>query len=259
MKRANPGMRGPLCLAWRRGVRRLPPSLPPPGGGGEAGRVTCINAGPAAGGYRPRMVSAPAPSSLPARLQDDVQGIVTGTLFTAFGIFLMKSAGLVAGGTVGLALLLHYASGFDLGATLFVINLPFYAIAWKRMGRAFTLRTAIAVSLLSILSWWLPRVVTLQIDGALAAVLGGLLCGAGMLILFRHGASLGGLNVLVLRLQDRFGWPAGKTQMALDATIVLAGGWFAGDLRRLALSVLAVVALNLALVYNHRPGRYRPA
>jgi uncharacterized membrane-anchored protein YitT (DUF2179 family) len=202
-----------------------------------------------------RMASRP----WPAALQDDVQGLVTGTLFTAFGIFLMKSAGLVPGGIVGLALLLHYGSGWDLGAILFAINIPFYALAWKRIGRGFTLRTALAVTLLSLLTWWLPHAVTLkQIEGPLAAVLGGLLAGAGMLIIFRHGASLGGLNVLVLRLQDRFGWPAGKTQMAIDAAIVLAGGWFAGDARKLALSILAVVALNLALVYNHRPGRYQP-
>jgi len=188
-----------------------------------------------------------------------VQGLVTGTLFAALGVLLMKSAGLVPGGLVGLALLLHYASGLDFGAILFLVNLPFYLLAWKRMGRAFTLRTAIAVSLLSLVSWWLPGAVTLQqIDGTLAAVLGGLLCGAGMLIIFRHGASLGGLNVLVLRLQDRFGWPAGKTQMAVDALIVLGGGWFVGDAHKLALSILAVVAVNLALVYNHRPGRYQP-
>jgi uncharacterized membrane-anchored protein YitT (DUF2179 family) len=171
----------------------------------------------------------------------------------------MKSAGLVPGGIVGIALLLHYGSGLDLGAILFLVNLPFYLLAWTRMGRAFTLRTALAVSLLSLLSWWLPRAVMLQqIDGTLAAVLGGLLCGAGMLILFRHQASLGGVNVLVLRLQERFGWPAGRTQMTIDALIVLGGGWYAGDPRRLALSILAVVALNLALVYNHRPGRYQP-
>ena len=205
------------------------------------------------------MVSPRLTSAAWKRLQDDVQGLVTGTLFVALGIFLMKCAGLVPGGLVGLALLLHYASGLDLGAILFLVNLPFYLLAWARMGRAFTFRTAIAVSLLSLLSWWLPRAVTLQeIDGALAAVLGGLLCGAGMLIIFRHGASLGGFNVLVLRLQERFGWPAGKTQMVLDGLIVLGGGWYLGDAHKLALSILAVVALNLALVYNHRPGRYQP-
>jgi hypothetical protein len=47
--------------------------------------------------------------------------------------------------------------------------------------------------------------------------------------------------------------------MVLDALIVLGGAWSVGDARKLALSILAVVALNLALVYNHRPGRYKPA
>lgn len=199
----------------------------------------------------------PAALPLPSRrLPDDVQGFLTGTLLVAFGIFLMQQAGLVAGGTVGIALLLHYATGAELGAVLFLVNLPFYALAWFRLGRAFAVKTALAVSLLAALSWWLPRVIAVQqVDGAFAAVLGGLLAGVGMLILFRHGGSLGGLNVLVLRLHDRFGWSTGKVQLALDAAIVLAGGWIAGDLRQLALSVLAVAAVNLVLVFNHRRAR----
>ena len=205
------------------------------------------------------MLALSAPSRA-GRLADDAQGLATGTVFAAFGVFLMQQAGLVPGGTVGIALLLHYASGADLGAMLFLVNLPFYAFAWVRMGRAFTLRTALAVSLLAALSSWLPRAIAVQqVDGVLAAVLGGLLCGVGMLILFRHGASLGGLNVLVLRLHDRFGWSTGKVQLALDALIVLAGGWFSHDLRRLGLSVLAVATLNLVLVWNHRKGRTQPA
>lgn len=236
MKRANPCMEAPLCSQSRRPCRT----------------VTCVKVRTAPRRHDPRMTAASLP--LAGRsLPDDLQGLATGTLLAAFGVFLMQQAGLVPGGTVGIALLLHYATGVDLGAALFTVNLPFYALAWLRVGRAFTVRTALSVSLLALLSWWLPRAVTLQqIDPVLAAVLGGLLCGVGILILFRHGASLGGLNVLVLRLQDRFGWPAGKVQLALDATIVLAGAALAGDLRRLALSALAVLALNLVLVYNHR-------
>lgn len=193
-------------------------------------------------------------------LQDDAQGLVTGTLFAAFGVFLMQHAGLVPGGTVGISLLLHYATGIDVGLALFLVNLPFYLLAWMRLGKAFTIRTALSVTLLSVLTWWLPRAITVQqIDGVLAAILGGLLCGSGMLFLFRHGASLGGLNVLVLRLHDRFGWSTGKVQMGLDGLIVVAGSLWVGDLRRLGLSVLAVAAINLVLVYNHRKGRYLPA
>lgn len=76
-----------------------------------------------------------------------------------------------------------------------------------------------------------------------------------MLMLFGHRASLGGFNVLVLYLQERFGWRAGKVQMALDSLIVL-GGLVVADVPRVALSVLGAVVLNLTLAVNHRPGRY---
>ena len=74
-------------------------------------------------------------------------------------------------------------------------------------------------------------------------------------VLFRHRASLGGFNVLVLYLQERFGWRAGKVQMAMDCAIVLAA-FGVVDLERIAWSVVGAVALNLTPAINHRPGRY---
>ena len=44
----------------------------------------------------------------------------------------------------------------------------------------------------------------------------------GLLMLFRHRASLGGVNILALYMQERFGFRAGAVQMAIDASIVLA-------------------------------------
>ena len=82
-----------------------------------------------------------------------------------------------------------------------------------------------------------------------------LLAGAGMLMLFRHRASLGGFNVLVLYLQDTRGWRAGHLQMGLDCGIVLAALAFV-PLPQIAWSVAGAVALNLTLAINHRPGRY---
>jgi uncharacterized membrane-anchored protein YitT (DUF2179 family) len=74
-------------------------------------------------------------------------------------------------------------------------------------------------------------------------------------VLFRHKASLGGLNVLVMWLQERFGWSAGKLQMGIDALILLAS-WPLMDAQRLGLSILAAAAMNFALAVNHKPGRY---
>jgi uncharacterized membrane-anchored protein YitT (DUF2179 family) len=187
---------------------------------------------------------------------EDLQALLTGTLLTAFGIVLLQQAGLVSGGTVGLALLLHYATGLELGLALVLVNAPFYLLAWARMGRAFTLKTALAVGLLAVFVWLLPRGLEIgRVAPVYGAVLGGLLTGVGLLVLFRHRASLGGFNVLALHAQRKLGWRAGMVQMVLDAAVVLGAGLAMGP-AVLPASVLAVVVLNAVLAINHRPGRY---
>ena len=196
------------------------------------------------------------PQLLKHRPYEDVQALLTGTLFVALGITLFGHSGLLTGGTAGLAFLLHYATGWGFGLIFFVVNLPFYALAWQRMGKGFTFRTFAAVGLLSLLVELLPRFIGFQLlNPGFSAVMGGLLMGTGMLMLFRHRASLGGLNVLALYLQERFGWRAGKVQMLFDCAIVL-GAFGVVDWEHVALSVAGAVILNLTLAVNHRSGRY---
>jgi uncharacterized membrane-anchored protein YitT (DUF2179 family) len=204
----------------------------------------------------PDLAAPPADATRRHSLFDDAQALVTGTLFVALGLMLFRQAGLMTGGTAGIALIAHYAGGWRFGVLLFVINLPFYWLAWRGMGRRFTFKTFAAVALLSLLSEQLPSLLAIdRVEPLFAAVAGGLLIGAGFLILFRHRASLGGLNVLVLWLQERTSWRAGYIQLALDLTILLASTpWV--DAQRLALSIVGAVAMNLALAVNHRPGRY---
>lgn len=190
------------------------------------------------------------------RWHEDVQALFVGTLFVALGVVLFRHAGLLTGGTAGLAFLMHYATGWNFSVVFFAINLPFYLLAWQRMGGAFTLKTLAAVTLLSALAEAIPHWLGIQyLATPYAAVMGGLLAGTGMLILFRHRASLGGLNVLVLWLQDKRGWRAGHVQMALDCSIVLVAMAFV-PLSQLLWSIVGAVALNLTLAINHRPGRY---
>ena len=200
------------------------------------------------------METAPKPPK--HRAYEDIQALITGTLFVALGVLMFGHTGLLTGGTAGVAFLLHYATGWNFGVVFFIINLPFYGLAYQRMGRAFTLKTFVAVALLATLTNLLPTMLHFdRLNPVLTAVLGGLLMGTGMLILFRHRASLGGFNVLVLYLQERFGWRAGKIQMALDCTIVLCS-FAVVDWTHSALSVLGAVVLNQTLATNHRAGRY---
>ena len=201
-------------------------------------------------------MSSEAPAASQHTVFEDAQAILTGALFIALGVAMFARAGLLTGGTAGLAFLIHYATGWRFGVVFFVINLPFYLLALRALGWTFTVKTFCAVAALSVFSELMPLVLRFDfLQPVYAAVMGGCLIGAGLLMLFRHKASLGGINILVLYLQQRHGWRAGKVQMVIDCLVVLAAlalvePWL------IAVSVLGAVALNLVVAVNHRPGRY---
>ena len=187
---------------------------------------------------------------------DDAAGLVTGTVAASLGLFLLRSGSAVTGGTAGIGLLVSYASGWDFGAVFLLVNLPFLALAWWKKGRAFTLRTLLSVALVSVFaSVHAAAFGTLHVHPEYGVVIGNLLAGVGMLIVFRHGSSLGGLNVVALIAQERFGWRAGYVQMGFDVAIILSALVVVPS-GTVALSALGAVVLNVVLAMNHRPGRY---
>lgn len=192
----------------------------------------------------------------PHRLHEDVMAMLVGTLFVALGVSFYTQAMLLTGSTAGLAFLLQYATGWRFGVGFFLINLPFYWLAIRRMGWSFTLRTFVAIALVSMFSELTAGWVSFErLQPLYAALMGGSLIGIGMLVLFRHRTSLGGINILSLYLQDRYGWRAGYVQLGIDGGIMLVALSML-PLERVGLSVLGAVALNLIIALNHKPGRY---
>lgn len=198
---------------------------------------------------------APAPE--PAHtLLDDAQGLAYGVVLASFGIVALTHLGLVTGQTAGLAVLVSYATGWPFGAAFFAINLPFFALGWRRMGPAFTVRTVLAVTGVSLLSGVMPGWVSFErLEPVFGAVLVGLVSGSALLALFRHGASLGGIGILALAIQDRTGLRAGWTQLLVDAAI-FAAALLILPVATVALSALGAVVLNLVIAINHRRDRY---
>ena len=197
-----------------------------------------------------------APAPLPHTLLEDADAIFTGVLMISVGVALFKQAGLVTGGMAGLAFSLHYATHIGFGVWFFVLNLPFYWLAVRKMGWAFTVKTFCAVGLLAVVSELQPLFLSLErVQAPYAAVVGGILMGVGMLVLFRHRCSLGGVGIAALFLQERYGWRAGYVQMGLDCLILLSA-FFIVDVERALWSILAALTLNQVLSMNHRPGRY---
>ncbi len=202
-------------------------------------------------------MKTPPPSPVePHSLTEDVLAILTAAAFVSLGSGLIGHARLLTGGTFGVALILTRLTPLTFGQLYVLINLPFFWLGVRQMGWRFTLKTFAAIALVSFGADHLRQVLHFgEVALPYAAIMGGLLMGIGLLILFRHGASLGGLNILAIWLQERHGVRAGKFQMAVDSAIVVAS-FFIVTPWVLALSVLGAVALNVVLAVNHRPGRY---
>lgn len=174
--------------------------------------------------------------------------IIIGCLITSSGILVLRHAQLITGGVPGLALGISYLTGVPFFALFLLVNGPFYILSVMRMGWKFTLSTlfaAVVVTLLTAIDQFLPNVIIPEWAGA---VFGGVLVGFGLSYLFWNGASLGGVNILVLYLQRKYGWNPGKTTFVADCVVVLTGVYSVGIIKGL-FSVLSVVILSLIISY----------
>ena len=187
---------------------------------------------------------------------DDAQGIAFGVTMAALGMHILTHMGFVTGQTTGIAVLLAHATGLPFPAVYFAVTLPFLALAWRRLGPRFALKTLATTAALSALVAILPGWLELgRIQPAVAAVLFGLLFGIAALAAIRHGGSFGGLSVLWIELQDRTGFPAGHAQLLSDV-VIFGLAALVLPLDTLAYSFLGAAVFSLFLAVNHRRDHY---
>lgn len=192
-------------------------------------------------------------------LIEDVFAIAIGTISVSVGVYLFQQAELMLGGVAGIALLANYVTGWKFGLLFFVINIPFYFFGIGGMGWRYIVRTFCAVAGMSLLVPALPGLLVITtIHPGFAGLAGGSMIGLGLLVLFRHGAGLGGINILVYWLQNKHNFRAGYVQLGIDALILTAAA-FVIDIEQLLWSIAGAIIFNLILGINHKPGRYMGA
>lgn len=190
-------------------------------------------------------------------LLEDAQAFLLGTSMCALSVQFLLHLQLITGQTAGLAVLGSYLTGASFGLIFFLVNLPFYILAYLRMGLRFTIKSFLAVALVSLFVEVFPSLFSIAyINPFLGALLAGALSGLGLIVLFRHGASLGGVGVLALWLQERVGIQAGWVQLGFDAILFAIAALTLPDIRLVALSLLGAVVVNLIIGVNHRKDRY---
>lgn len=209
--------------------------------------------------YAPPRPTTPAstdPTTLRHGRIEDIFALLIGTFVVSLGMHLLHAAQAVTGGTAGAALLVSYATGAPVGVVYLLITLPFLLVAWRMKGWRFTLRTLLAVGLVSAFTGVHPLILSVTpLSGAYAVVVGNVLAALGMLVVFRHGGSLGGFNTIALIVQERWGVKAGLVQAGLDV-VVIAAALTVVSLPMVLLSAAGAGLLGVVLGLNHRPDRY---
>ena len=157
----------------------------------------------------------------------DFMFIVFGILLYAIGYtaFILPER-VVMGGVAGLSALIYYATNIPAGISIFVLNITLLVIAFSALTKQFVVRTIVGVLLLSLFIGSLQPlfqafpIITAGEDKFMHVLIGGMLSGAGLGVVFSHNGSTGGTDILTVLLTKHFNLSFGRAMQFIDCTII---------------------------------------
>jgi uncharacterized membrane-anchored protein YitT (DUF2179 family) len=155
--------------------------------------------------------------------------IVLGILSEGMGLKgFLASNHFIDGGVTGISMLMAEVLHLPLPALILVINLPFIALGYHQIGRAFAIRSAAAIVGLALCLAFVPYKDVTE-DAVLTAVFGGFFIGAGIGLAIRGGAVLDGTDIAALLISKRSHlFRVGDAILGLNVVIFLAAAAFLG-------------------------------
>lgn len=154
--------------------------------------------------------------------------LTLGPFIAAFAIesFLVPN-NIIDGGIVGISIITNYLTKINLGLLIFILNIPFFLLAFTKIGKKFVLRTFYAIAVLSVsVNIFHSHHVTN--DLLLTTFFGGILLGTGVGLVLKNNGSLDGTEILSLVLSKKFGYTVGELIMAINVIIYTAATFVFG-------------------------------
>jgi uncharacterized membrane-anchored protein YitT (DUF2179 family) len=125
-------------------------------------------------------------------------------------------------GVSGIGAIVYYATGIPMGYTYFAINIVFLAVAMKVLGTGFSIKTiygiALSAAMLSVLQPLIPEQIVSE--KFMSAIIGGGLCGVGVGIIFTHGGSAGGTDIIAMIVTKYRNISPGRVILYCDVVII---------------------------------------
>ncbi|MCT2342551.1 YitT family protein [Niallia taxi] len=152
--------------------------------------------------------------------------IILGSVMMGVGIeeFLVPNQ-ILDGGIVGISIILSHLFSIKLGFFIFLLNIPFFYIGYKQIGKTFALSTLLGITVLSITTILLHDVPVFTEDLLLATVFGGIILGVGVGIVLRFGGSLDGTEILALLFSKKLPFSVGEIIMFFNFFIFITAGF----------------------------------
>lgn len=178
-------------------------------------------------------------------VRDALQAVLGCALWAASFSFLTYPNSIVSGGLTGIAQILNLLTGLPVGVMVIVMNIPLFAVAWKRFGLRFIVLSLIGMLAESLfVDLFNTFHLTLTHDMLLAAVYGGLLNGLGSGILYHTGATGGGADIAARLVRRRYPYMNfGTITLGFNAVVVIA---FAVIFRRVDSAMYTIITMYAA-------------
>ena len=151
--------------------------------------------------------------------------VIFGNILYALTVVLfLEPAGLITGGATGIGIALHRWLGFSLSLTLLIINIIMLVIGYFLLGKKFAATTLASTFLLPAAIEFFERILVgqgLTDDLLLNTLFAGIGTGVSLGLVFRAGASTGGMDIPPLVLHKYFKWPVSVTMWVLDIIVLV--------------------------------------
>jgi uncharacterized membrane-anchored protein YitT (DUF2179 family) len=174
--------------------------------------------------------------------------IFLGSLVFAVGLQgLLIPHGFLSGGVVGVALIVQYlVPVLPMGPVYFVLNIPLLLLGWFTVSRRFMVYSIAGMALFSTAVTLIqPEPFDIQ-DPILVTLLAGVICGVGSGLILRSLGSAGGLDILAVYLNRRFGVRLGTVFFGVNALVLISGAYLY-DLEKALYSIIYVYTSGTVL------------
>ena len=155
--------------------------------------------------------------------------------------------GIAFGGVTGLAQIVHFfLPRLPVGTLVILFNIPLFLLGWRLFGNHMLISSIVAMTASSLCIDGLALLYPFppMEDKLLACLVGGVLLGVSLGVIFLQGATTGGTEIVARLLKLKFAWlPMGKLLLCADLVVVSIAALV---FRSVGTALYGVVALYLS-------------